>query len=317
MILFPTLQKELEKESLEALEQREYGKALTKIDELLSYQVYKHDLIIGKLVCLMELGRYDEAEEICEELLVVNHEHYESYLHIYLTILLQKQQFSMVIQRIEDELENNLLSPDMRDQLQQLHHMALQMNVGIITEQSTKLINDLWIAIDQEEHVKQWRIIESLRNMKIQPPHAVLDLLHEQDLHPVVQTSIFKWFVDQKLQQEIIVRKFGQEVRVHPNLCKKIREHTLMVNILAELSDVEQSNPSLFIMLEQILYRYLYVRYPLLPEEEESIKIATALKLIGKHYLLISNHEQPDKDVSNYVDEIFKYEKLYLEIIEE
>src|SRR5690625_7001302 len=69
VILFPTLQKNLEQDSKLALEAKKYPEALEKLNELLRYKVQKHEIFIGKLICLMELGRNNEALDLCEDLL--------------------------------------------------------------------------------------------------------------------------------------------------------------------------------------------------------------------------------------------------------
>src|SRR5699024_5823155 len=123
VILFPSLKKELEKESLQALEQRKYSEALASINKLLSYQVYTPEIIVGKLICLMELGHYDQAETLCEDLLKQKNKHYYTYLHIYLSILFQSEKYALLMELIDDELISNTLPNSIKEQFQQLYSM--------------------------------------------------------------------------------------------------------------------------------------------------------------------------------------------------
>src|SRR5690625_4141626 len=96
----------LEKESLQALKDKRFAEALYKLDKLLSYQVNNHEILIGKLICLMELGRYEEAQDLSEELLELHNDNYYHYVHIYLTILFQTNQYDVLMEQVEYELES-------------------------------------------------------------------------------------------------------------------------------------------------------------------------------------------------------------------
>src|SRR5690625_307338 len=62
IILFPKWREDLQAESLLALKEKRYTEALPKLNLLLAYNVNSHEIIIGKLICLMELGQYEEAQ---------------------------------------------------------------------------------------------------------------------------------------------------------------------------------------------------------------------------------------------------------------
>lgn len=62
VILFPTWQKEIETKSLQLLQDKKYREALSVMDQLLDYDPQNHEIVVGKLICLIELGRDDEAQ---------------------------------------------------------------------------------------------------------------------------------------------------------------------------------------------------------------------------------------------------------------
>src|SRR5699024_12350339 len=92
IILFPKWKTALEEERLQALKEQRYEDALKKLNELTGYQITNHEIYIGKLICLIELRGYDEAERLCESLIEYQDENYYHYLHIYLTNLFQTRQ---------------------------------------------------------------------------------------------------------------------------------------------------------------------------------------------------------------------------------
>ncbi len=83
------------------------------------------------------------------------------------------------------------------------------------------------------------------------------------------------------------------------------------------MNELEQDNPSLFILLHQMLYRYLYVQYPILPAEEDVHFIGEAIKEIGKELLIEENHDEMCTSTMAFIDEIKMCEALYLSVIEE
>src|SRR5690625_1767591 len=98
IILFPTWQKNLEQESLEAMREKNYKEALEKINQLLDFNVENHELYIAKLICLMELRDHQGALDLSEHMLEQEDENYFQYVHIYLTVLFQMGSYEQLIE---------------------------------------------------------------------------------------------------------------------------------------------------------------------------------------------------------------------------
>ncbi|QGS68969.1 tetratricopeptide repeat protein [Oceanobacillus sp. 143] len=124
VILFPKWKKTLEEESLYALQEKRYEEALEKLNKLLSYQVDDYEILIAKLMCLMELSRYEEAQELCEELLQHKDDNYYHYLHMYLTILFQTNQYELLMEHAAAELADKQLPEIFREQFTQLYDIS-------------------------------------------------------------------------------------------------------------------------------------------------------------------------------------------------
>lgn len=317
VLVFPGWRKKLEKESLDDLKNRKFEQALSKLDILIEYDISDHEIVFGKLICLMELGRYDEAIFLCEELLKKESENYSHYVHIYLTILFQTSQYDLLMDYIDNELKDNLIPNLIKDQFTQLYDLSKQMNNDIIRKESKANYIELTDAINKKNHSKQRHLLESLRRTKLTPNATVIDYLDNGEIHPVIKTVIYMWLQDKNFSEEVVVEKLGSRLSTIPTKIIKIREHHIMQKILLAISDLEQENPSLYILIEQTVYRYLYVCYPILPKESEIQSISKALKIIGFTYLHIPIVEDVEKEVLHYVESITKSEQLYLSVIEE
>jgi len=119
VILFPKWKTQLEEESLTAIKEKEYGEALQKLNKLIRYNVLNHETLIGKLICLIELGNYEEAQHMCEELISRKSEYYYQYVHIYLTLLYQTSQYQLLMEQIEYEHEKDEIPDPYKEQFDQ------------------------------------------------------------------------------------------------------------------------------------------------------------------------------------------------------
>ncbi|MBM7597784.1 tetratricopeptide (TPR) repeat protein [Virgibacillus halotolerans] len=320
VILFPKWKTALEKESLQALKEKRFEEALEKLNKLLSYDINDHEIVVGKLMCLIELGRFDEAQDICETLLLNKNkdDNYYHYVHIYLTILFQTNQFELLIEQVNHEFEDGSLPESIREQFQQLYDISWKMKENVIDEKSTVYFDDLLRAVKNEEHTKQWRLVENLRNMKSNPTDEVIALLENELVHPVTKTAIINWLREKEISQTVEIHKLNAQVNVKPMELLDIESNTAIKEIGLLINSIEQENPTLFTMIDQLLYRYAYVRYPLMPQEEDVPAIAEALRYIGEQYLnLPVNHADELNDkVQHYIEEINMCESLYSSIIE-
>lgn len=316
VILFPKWRSALEEESLQALKDKRYDEALIKLDKLLSYHIDDHDIITGKLICLMELGHYDEAQDICEELIQSKSENYYHYVHMYLTLLFQTNQFEQLMKQVEYEIENSVIPLPVKEQFQQLYDLSEKMNYDLIAEKSTAYLDELFQAISSLNFNEQWQITENLRKMNAEPNEEVIALLTNEDVHPVTKTSIFQWLQDKKYSKAVTVHKLDLHGNLEPDDTAEIQSQPFMKETLLMISEQEQKNPTLYQLLEVLLFRYIYVRFPIMPPSEDVKQVAAALSYIGGTYLNL--HTVSEHEINNdYIEEIKLCETLYLSIIEE
>lgn len=317
LILFPKWREDLQKEGLLALKKKRYSEALPKLNQLIDFNVNSHEIMTGKIICLMELGQYDEAQTLCEELLTYKDGNYYQYMHIYLTLLFQTNQFDALLQQVDLELAKKEIPAIIAEQFQQLYQMGKQMQSDLMSERTVEYIEELTEVVQSQNHVRQWQLIEDLRKMKIEPIKRIITYLENETIHPVVKTAIFKWLQDKEVAQPIHIRKLNLRVTTHPTEVKDIRSHLITRQVLLQINELEQKNPTLYILLEQLFYRYAYVRYPIMPPSTDIESISKALRIIGNEYLQITNHEPTSPEVAQYIKEIKMCEHLYLSIIEE
>ncbi|TQS76126.1 tetratricopeptide repeat protein [Ornithinibacillus gellani] len=318
LIIFPKWRHALEEKSLAALKEKKYDEALAQLDELLSYQIVNHEIIIGKLICLMELGRYDEAQDLCEDVIHEKDENYYHYVHIYLTILFQTNQYRLLMEQVELELEKEKLPPMIQEQFMQLYNLSEKMEQQLDTEKTSIYLDKFREAISHEDFRQQWLQMENIRKIHAAPVHEIISLLNDEKIHPVVQTSIFEWLQEIDYPEQVKVRKLGLSWKDLPIEQYEMHDHPTYKRILLAIRDQEQKNPTQYELLKQLLHQYTYVRFPIMPPTKDTSDIAEALRLIVEQGFTSKeiNHVS-NPLVKQYIDEINMCAHLYNSVIED
>ncbi|MDC3412497.1 tetratricopeptide repeat protein [Aquibacillus sp. 3ASR75-11] len=323
IVIFPGLKKSLKEESLLALKEKRYEDALRKLDLLLSYDVKTSEILTGKIICLMELGNYSEAENLCQELLLHKDQHYFEYLHIYFTLLFQTSQYEELSDKLEETFKNEQIPEPVRGQFWQLYEITNNLKHEQQAEKTTVYIQELLDAIEANKPKEQWRLVTKCRKLEVLPPVEKLKvLLIEKDVHPVVKTAILQWFVEKEVSENIKIEKLNRQKIVKPIQLTDLSNHNTVKQLFFLLSNVEQKNPTLFDLMQQLLNRYLYVLYPFTPEDEHLPIVAQALNQLGSMYLHmettpIVRSQLDSQKVKVYMEEIVALEKEYFLILED
>lgn len=318
VILFPNTKKQLEEEGLHALKKKKYKEALEKLNCLIEYHEGSHEIYIGKLMCLMELGNYKEAERLSEELLANKDAHYYHYFHIYLTILFQTSQYQHLLNLLEIEFEHNMIPDMLEEPFRQMYEMSKNMKMGMDEDNATGFIEEVKEAVIGEDYLKQWNLIEQLRRIHADPKEDIIQLLENQQVHPVIKTALLEWFREAGIEKSVHIHKFDTKMMVQPSNLNQISKENSYIVIMRELENRTGDNPTLLHLLQQLLYRYFYVTYPFIPAENDTVSIAEAVYALGNDYLQMDiKLEDLDSSAQSWAESIKICNSLYLSIIEE
>lgn len=318
VVLFPKWQENLEEESLADIKAKNYNAALNKIDELLHYKIRTHAILTGKLICLMELGRYTEAIALCGEILDEQDSHYYEYLFLYVNLLFQANELELLIEQIDYERNKEDLPFEFRAQFDSMYTLSKSMLEDKKQENALAYEKELQELITTENYLKQWLLVEKLRQAEQTVKPFIYEALMNPTIHPVVKTSILFWLKEQQVTEEFPVVKFHVERIFHPEELVDVEEHSFFKEVLIYLTITEQENPTLYALIIRQLYRFLYVRYPFFPAVDEAKAYADALSLSIKESLAdVELQEETNEKKQKYITEIHHAEAIYLSIIEE
>lgn len=317
VIMFPRWQQNLEDKTVQLINDKNFVEALNSIDELIYHNASTFNTNMLKLLCHVELGQYEEAIEFCESVLMRDDPDYYAYLEFYLTILYQTNKFEQLMDVYEEEKEMGTIPNQLKERFQELYKLSYQMIQQKRHSDSLSYLKQLRQMIDEGNERGQWEFVNGLRKIKANPPQEVIQLLTSDKVHPITKTTIFNWLKECNFNELVKVKKFGETITIKPEEAIKLGKHPILKKTLFYLVDIEQENPSLYELIEDLLVRYTYVKYPIFYSEEDAYTVAKALIHIGKTNLQLPiQSDNVSNEVNEYIKDINKCNELYLKIIE-
>ncbi|MEI3605853.1 hypothetical protein SPD48_09120 [Pseudogracilibacillus sp. SE30717A] len=315
IIIFPTLRdslKEIERESYEAIQELDYETALHKLNYLLSHQYCSYDIHVSKLICHIKLNDLAEAEKFCESLVIdSNDPYYYDYLEYYIMILYEREKYAYLIELIDREEQEGKIPGKSKKKFRDIYRLAYQMNLL----RSDELMREFKISIKEENHQRQWYIINKWNELNAEPPELLFTILKEPKIHPMIKTLIIESLRKMNINKTVEVEKFGDNIKVQLDSLPIVEDHPTFKHILNLLLDTEQENPTLFLLIKDLLYQFNYIQYPHMYTEEEMNNIANALLLIASENLALDNKKQEvNSNIKNYKNMIQLCNEMYLNI---
>ncbi len=315
IIIFPTLRdslEEIENQAYESIQKQDYEIALQHVNYLLSHQYCSYDIHVSKLICHIKLNDLAEAEKFCENLVIDSDEpHYFDYLEYYVMILYEREKYAYLIELIENEEKNEKMPEESQKRLREIYRLAYQMNVI----RSDELIQELRRSVKEENHQKQWYILNKWKELKTDPPELLFTLLKNNGIHPAIKTLVLESLKDLNIRASIEVEKFKDTSTILLDALPLVMEHPTYKYIVELLQETEQENPTLFLLIKDLLYQFNYIQYPHMYTDKELKDIAKAFVLAARDNLSLNIPKgEVDNKIQEYINQIHLCNELYLNI---
>ena len=300
IIQFPNLKERLLEKGLEAIQNKNFSKALDLLSQAKENEIQDPELEFGIVLCLFELGRLAEAKLACKKMLLEDVGDYYKVLQFYLTILIQLGEYNEVQSTLEAVFEEDRVPPQYAENLFNLLEFSRKFNKPI--EEPTDKY-DLPDKIDTirktllvgKDKTAQLKVIQSLKDSNISKyMELVQTFLEDADKDLILKTMILQLLIDHSIDKEVNVEKMGKYIIVIPSKLRDISEEEYAIKVLDCLEDnLGNENPSLFEVVKEIWLRHLYVIYPFTPNDYESNVWSAALHMYGNelHGAIIENGE--------------------------
>lgn len=313
IIMLPEVKKSLKEQMYQYMKEHKFTDALAIANNLIEHEIDELNINITKLSCLTSLNKLEEALIFIEGLLGNRDENYYAYFEIYIGLLYETNQYDEVM-FILDEQEN--IPKELQPKFNELYRMAFQTNEKIKMVSAKELLTELEIAINSEDDLKQWNLINQLKKINVKPPNNIVELLKLNTIHPVVKTSIFNWLRELDVKSEVEVVKFNKTKTFTPSETASLTKNLAVTKTMLHLRKIEEDNPTLYQMIEELLIKFIYVNYPILYDETDAKKVAIALESVSEQSLYGEHNHELSKEVIAFMNDIQYCYKVYFEVIE-
>ncbi|MFC0469449.1 hypothetical protein ACFFHM_02555 [Halalkalibacter kiskunsagensis] len=277
VILYPGLVKRLIEKGMDALKNKD-GKAAYEF--FLSAEEHEPEhpqILFGKMLSLVELGRLEEAVQHTNDLLKEGIGEYFENLQVHISLLVQLGRYQEVVDILDAVLSENQFPSQYAESFYQLLHFSRQM-VGDqewlaqteLKEESIPIEVTNMLQADSLE--LQSKAIQHLRELEGQESmNELVQYLRLKDRDYVLQSMALQALHDKDCNETIHITKQGREMDVTPSELTHVYQQKFHNEILAYLSNhLEPNDPLLYELAKQLSWTHLWSLYPFLPEPEDS-----------------------------------------------
>ncbi|GGJ70936.1 TPR repeat-containing protein YsoA [Anoxybacillus voinovskiensis] len=280
IVRFPHLHARLLEKGWEALQEKQYETALQfflEASELKS----DSELEMCIVVCFVEIGEWKEAKARCQQLLEKKKEDVQ-LLQMYVSILLQLQQYEEMETVIRDALAHRFFSPATRDHLLQLLQFSEKMQHRLPRAVDDQPIRQL---LESPRLDDQLQAIQQLENEQVVSYLPLIQAyLWNEANHPMAKTMVVRLLTAQRVNEQVTIRKFGQTMTVIPAELDELATTAFAINVLQQLErTMANDNPSLYEVASHLWHRYIYALYPFPPLPSLVEHWAAALHICACH----------------------------------
>ncbi|MDT8859490.1 hypothetical protein N0O92_04535 [Alkalihalobacillus sp. MEB130] len=277
VILYPGLVKRLIEKGMDALKDKD-GKAA--YDFFLSAEEHEPDhpqVLFGKMLSLVELGRLEEAVEHTNSLLREGIGDYYENLQVHISLLVQLGKYQEVVDMLDAVLSENQFPSQYAESFYQLLHFSRQM-VGDQEWLHQLEIKDEPIPVELVDMLQsdslelQSKAIQHLREIDNQASTRLLiEFLERADRDYVLQSMALKSLEEKNCTDSIHITKQGREMDIVPSEFSDEKQQAFFEEVVHHVSEqLEQTDPLLYEMTKQLSWTHLWSLYPFLPEPEDA-----------------------------------------------
>ncbi|TAA68169.1 tetratricopeptide repeat protein [Planococcus salinarum] len=300
VVVFPTTINRLLTEGMTLLKQERYEEARDGLYQVLTYEP-EHPAALGAYsYCLYELGDYEEALEVCRELLKVGPIHYLETMELYISILMQVREFEEAERVIEALIDEKVLPEERLEQFQLLRDLndriASKSIERIDAEQYTP---EVFLTLNPYE---QERRVMELPPSSFKPlKNKLLALVEHPDIDLLAKTYILFIMQQEGIQARFQIHKFHYFGEFNILDLSDPQESPLVNEIKGIFAEELAKDPTRLEMANELFERHVYLFYPFLMDDYEPKEVAEAY-LSYLDFLFTGETDQAgDADLQNLI----------------
>lgn len=292
IILFPGLEKRLMEKGLESFQQKKYQESIRFFEEAMEIEPDNPDIHIGLVLAYFEAGALQKAKALANKMLQTGIGDYIQVMDLYLMILVQLHQYSEIVATIEALLEEREIPKEKFEHFSRMLEFSRRMAGSSQEEQESepppieeypnKKIN-LFSYQDQNEQIM---LAARLAEHNIRPYIDEIQAYLESDEgHPFFKTMLLNVLSEHEYDKEVVLRKFGDCIRVKPAELPPVHQQPKLKAIVSELGKkLEQEDPILYENTKSLIERHFFLIYPLEAAPANPASWAAAYHTLANEY---------------------------------
>ena len=282
VVYFPQLKERLFEKGIDALQSNRLEEAVRFFE-----QAYKMDSADGEIgaalvLSLYESKRYQQAKEICKELLHGGQGDYFKIVELYLMILIQLNEHKEVVSTISALFDEKEVPADKEEHFSKLLSFSNKVLEGkeppspLETAEESET-QKILAGRDLQE---QTLILAELVNRNIYPYMTeLLSALTDGETHPFIQTMIVNVLREHGYNDEVPVDKFSNRITCVPADLDDVFQTDYYLKVIEAMEDLNaQKNPSLLQQVIETFSRHSFLLYPAVMD--------WSVKKVGLAYLI-------------------------------
>ncbi|WP_052144606.1 hypothetical protein [Halalkalibacter okhensis] len=233
-------------------------------------------VLFGKMLSLVELGRLEEAVEHTDSLLKEGIGDYFENLQVHISLLVQLGKYQEVVDILDAVLSENQFPSQFAESFYQLLHFSRQMVgdqewLNQIETKDEPLPLELVEMLHSDSLELQSKALQHLRELDHKDAtSAIVEFLHKKDRDYVLQSMAIKALEDKEYDKMIHIKKQGREKQIVPKDLNSDLQQDFHERLLTYISgELEHTDPLLYEITKQLSWTHLWSLYPFLPEPEE------------------------------------------------
>ena len=280
VILFPGMAARLLEQAEQFASSYKFLQAVECYEQVFAHQSYDtvaENVLYMYAYCLHEIKAHEQAKNICEFVIYRKHRSafYFEFVELYVSVCIDSRDYEVAKELIESVLKEGSVP---RAQIEQFEHLkALNeklatnvkqreqeevFSVEDASEEDDHFFLDMTAFFKQAPQVQLFQLQQFMAT-NIRPyQKQLVEIVEKVEVHPFVQSIALLLLVEQQVDVDVHVAKFGQSRTVNAAqlvLPTKLPQfEAVQTQVAAQL----EQDPSTHAMVEQLLAKHSLVTYP-------------------------------------------------------
>ena len=262
MVVFPGTLERLQREGREAMERDLHERAVRNFEAVLEIDPEEYTVYDGLAISLYEMKDYGRAKEFA--LLAMQNQagDYIELLELYLSILIQLQQYEEVELMIQGLLEKEIIP---RDSLQKFHYLR-ELNGRLSDRYEEPAVDMPTVSVDKfdaMDSMEQQEWLLSLQHQNLQPYIPLLVAVIEAELTlPVVKTYALLLLQQTGYEESLAVRKYHFETETNPARLVSPEEDQFIGEVQFLAKEQFEKDPTASELVVNLIMKYSVMLFP-------------------------------------------------------